>query len=148
MERTGVTDVSSETMTPPAAAEAAASSRERTLYERLGGYDAIAATVNELLDRLFVDPEIGVYWKGHSNDSKTRDRQLIVDFMCEAAGGPVLYRGRTMKVSHEGLGIDERDWEVFMGHTVATLDHFGVPQREKDEVLSFVTSLKGDIVEG
>jgi hemoglobin len=119
----------------------------RSLYERLGGYDAIAAAVDDLLGRLVGDPQLGVYWRGHCMDSMKRDRQLIVDFLCAATGGPVVYRGRDMKTSHEGLQISENDWKIFMGHTVATLDRFKVPEREKAEFLAAATSLKADIVE-
>jgi hemoglobin len=76
-----------------------------------------------------------------------RDRQLIVDFLCAAFGGPVVYRGRDMKISHEGLQISESDWRTFVQHTVATLDKFSVPEREKAEFLAAAASLKGDIVE-
>ena len=120
---------------------------EKSLYDRLGGYDAIAAATDELLRRVTSDPDIGFYWRGHSTDSMKRDRQLIVDFLCEAIGGPVIYRGRDMKTSHEGLRITEREWEIFMVHTAATLDHFEVPEPEKQEFLDCAASLKGDIVE-
>jgi len=120
---------------------------EKSLYERLGGYDAIAAAVDDLLQRLTSDPEIGVYWKGHSKDSMRRDRQLVVDFLCAAFGGQVVYRGRDMKTSHEGLGISETDWQIFVRHTVATLDKFGVQGREREEFFAAEGSLKGDIVE-
>jgi len=120
---------------------------EKTLYERLGGYDGLAAATDELLRRLTSDPEIGIYWRGHSTDSMKRDRQLIVDFLCEATGGPVIYRGRDMKTSHQGLRITERDWEIFVGHIVATLEHFEVPEQEKQEFLDCAASVKGDIVE-
>ena len=122
-------------------------SGEKSLYERLGGYNAIAAAVDDLLPRLFSDPQIGDYWKGKSNDSKKRERQITVDFFCEALGGPVNYTGRDMKTSHEGIGISESDWEVFVKHTVATLEHLEVPEREKNEFLAAAASLKGDIVE-
>lgn len=56
------------------------SQEEKSLYERLGGYDGMFAAVDDFLDRVTSDPQIGVYWKGHSNDSMERDRQLIVDF--------------------------------------------------------------------
>jgi len=118
-----------------------------SLYVRLGGYDAIAAATDDLLGRLTSDPQIGVYWKGHSKDSRRRDRQLVVDFLCEAFGGPTVYRGRDMKTSHEGLGISESDWQVFVKHTVATLDAFGVQGKEREEFLAAAASLKGDIVE-
>jgi hemoglobin len=119
-----------------------------SLYQRLGGYDAIAAMLDDLLfERLVRDPQLGVYWRGHSKDSMKRDRQLLVDFLCMATGGPVVYRGRDMKTSHEGLQISESDWKVFADHTVATLSKFKVPQKEQEEFLAAAASLKGDIVE-
>jgi hemoglobin len=120
---------------------------EPSLYVRLGGYDAIAAATDDLLGRLTSDAQIGVYWKGHSKDSMQRDRQLVVDFLCAAFGGPTIYRGRTMKISHEGLGISDSDWQVFMHHTIATLDKFGVQGKEREEFLVAAASLKEEIVE-
>lgn len=120
---------------------------EKSLYERLGGYDAIAAATDDLLQRLTGDPQLGVYWRGHSTDSMKRDRQLVVDFLCQALGGPVIYRGRDMKTSHGGLNISQRDWEIFIGHTRATLEKFQVPEKEKQEFLACAASLKDDIVE-
>ena len=118
-----------------------------SLYHRLGGYDAIAAATDDLLARLQSDRRLGGYWKGASNDNRRRARQLIVDFMAEAAGGPAYYTGRTMKKSHDGMGIDAGDWDAFMHHAAATLDHFGVATREREEVLAFFGSLAPDVVE-
>lgn len=120
---------------------------EKSLYHRLGGYDAIAAAVDDLLPRLTADQQLGVYWKGKCKHSMQKDRQLLVDFLCAATGGPVQYAGRDMKTSHEGLGITESEWEVFMRHTITTLNDLGVPEREKDEFLAKVVSWKGDVVE-
>ena len=120
---------------------------EKALYERVGGYDVIAAMTDDLLCRVTKDPQLCVYWKGHSNDSMKRDRQLIVDFLCESTGGPVVYRGRDMKTSHEGLHISERDWEVFVGHTVATLDRLEVYGTERDDCLDVVAGIEVDVVE-
>ena len=121
--------------------------QEQSLYQRLGGYDAIAAATDDLLGRLQGDPRIKDFWKGASADNRRKARQLIVDFMTEAAGGPAYYVGRDMKKAHEGMQISEADWAVFMEHSTATLDHFGIPAREREEVLGFFTSLKGEIVE-
>jgi hemoglobin len=117
------------------------------LYCRLGGYDAIAAATDDLLARLQSDPRLRDYWKGASDNNQRKARQLIVDFMAEAAGGPAYYTGRDMKTSHLGMQIDEQDWEAFMRHAAATLDHFAVADREKAEVLAFFTNLKDEIVE-
>ena len=70
-----------------------------------------------------------------------------MDFLVEAFGGPAFYNGPEMKPIHEGLGISDSDWDVFVTHTIATLDKFGVQGREREEFLSAAGSLKGDIVE-
>jgi hemoglobin len=118
-----------------------------SLYHRLGGYDAIAAATDALLARLQADPQLRDYWKGASTHNQRKARQLIVDFMTEAAGGPAYYTGRDMKTSHVGMHIDDHDWDAFMRHAAATLEQFGVPAREHEEVLAFFTSLKDDVVE-
>jgi hemoglobin len=120
---------------------------DQTLYQRLGGYDAIAAPTDDLLGRLLTDPLLKDYWKGKSRESFLKDRQLIVDFLVSAAGGPTFYSGRDMKTSHAGLGITEREWVLFMDHTRAMLDHLQVAEREQDEVLDFLSGLKADVVQ-
>src|SRR5204862_6990050 len=61
---------------------------ERSLYHRLGGYDAIAAFADDLLGRLRNDSQLAVYWKGKYKDSLKKERQLLVDFLVAAFGGP------------------------------------------------------------
>ena len=118
-----------------------------SLYLRLGGYDALAAFVDELLSRATSDPQIGVYWKGTSRNSLRRSRQLALDFLCASLGGPALYLGRDMKTLHEGMGISESDWHVLIGHARTALEDLGVAAAEKSDVLAFLEGLKGDIVE-
>ena len=118
-----------------------------TLYARLGGYDAIAAVTNDLLPRLMSDPLLARFWQNRAADSVRREKQLLIDFLCASAGGPLYYTGRDMPTSHKGMGITARDWDIFLGHVRATLDKFGVPPRERGEVLGFIDSLKAGIVE-
>lgn len=119
----------------------------KPLYQRLGGYDAIAAVVDDFIGRLATDPKLGKFFAGHSQDSIKKIRQHIVDQLCNATGGPCYYTGRDMKTSHAGLGITEDDWNISVTHLVATLDKFKVPQQEKDEVIGAIASLKDQIVE-
>jgi len=118
-----------------------------SLYARLGGYDAIAAVADDLLSRLVSDPQLGRFWAHRAADSIRREKQLLIDFLCASAGGPLYYTGRDMTTSHKGMGISARDWEIFLGHLRATLDRFQVPEKERREVLSFVDSTRADIVE-
>lgn len=128
----------------PAAQDGAA---QKSLYARLGGYDAIAAVVDDFVGRLVTDKQFERFFSGHSTDSKKRIRQHILDQLCAAAGGPCVYTGRTMKASHEGLNITDAQWDAAAKHLVASLDKFKVPEKEKKELLDFVTTQKADIVE-
>jgi hemoglobin len=120
---------------------------EKTLYERLGGYDAISAVASNLLPRLRADPQLARFWNHRGEDGIAREKQLLIDFLCSSAGGPVYYTGRDMKTSHKGMRISESDWSALLEHLNATLDTFQVPQRERSEVVAFIQSTKPDIVE-
>ena len=119
---------------------------KKTLYERLGGYDAISAVASDLLPRLQADSQLARFWQHRGEDGLKREKQLLVDFLCSSAGGPLYYTGRDMKVSHEGMKISESDWSRFLRHLNSTLEAFQVPQDERDEVVAFVQSTQADIV--
>jgi hemoglobin len=118
-----------------------------SLYQRLGGYDAISAVVKDLAMRLATDKQLGVYCKGRSNDSRNKLIAHITEFVCSATGGPCIYTGRDMKTAHEGLGISESDWNRFVELTKETLNKFKVPAKEQQEFLQAVAPLKDVIVE-
>jgi hemoglobin len=94
------------------------------LYERLRGYDAIAAVAGDLMPRLMHDPQLGRFGR--------------------IAG---MMGWREMKRTHTGMRIGNRDWQLFLGHLTPTLEQFNVPARERHEVFAFVESTKADIVE-
>ena len=120
---------------------------QESLYKRLGGYDAIAAVTDDFIGRLVGNKDLTRFFTGASDDSKKKIRQHIVDFLCYGTGGPCIYMGRSMKDSHKGLKISENDWTITAGLLVETLNKFKVPQREQNELLAIVVSLKKDIVE-
>ncbi len=120
---------------------------QKTLYQRLGGYDGVTAFANDLLPRLQADPQLGRFWQNRGDDGIAREKQLLIDYLCANAGGPMYYTGRDMKTSHKGMGISENDWDIFLSHAGATIQALQVPQQESDDVVAFVLSLKDDIVE-
>ena len=117
-----------------------------SLYKRLGGYDALAAVTDDFITRLATDKTLGRFFVGASDNSKMRIRQLVLDQLCAATGGPCIYIGRDMKTAHKGLGIEE-DWNIAVKHLVATLTKFKVPENLQKEVATAITGLKADIVE-
>lgn len=124
-----------------------AQTKPDSLYKRVGGYDAVAAVVDDFVPRLAGDPKLAKFFAGHAAESLKRIRQLVVDQLCNAMGGPCLYLGRDTRTAHAGLGITAADWDISVGHLKATLAKFKVPPKETEEVLSLATTLRKDIVE-
>ncbi len=120
--------------------------REKSLYERLGGYNNLAAVVDEFMKRLADDKQLARFLVGLSDDSKKKLRQHLLNQFCQATNGPCIYTGRDMKTVHTGLKITESDWDIAAKALVETLDKFKVPKKEKDEMVDIVVSLKKDIV--
>jgi hemoglobin len=118
-----------------------------SLYKRLGGYDALAAVTDDFVGLLVSDKQLTRFFNGVSTDSRKRIRQLVLDQLCAATGGPCIYIGRTMRATHEGLGITEDDWNVAVKLLVQTLDKFKVPKAEQGELAKILSTLKTDIVD-
>ncbi len=120
---------------------------DKSLYARLGGYDAIAAVVAALMVRIKDDDKLRRFYDHRGADGIAREEQLLVDFLCASSGAPMVYTGRDMKPLHVGMRLDEEDWKRAMDHLTAVLDAFEVPEQEKGEVLSFHEDLTPEIVE-
>ena len=125
----------------------ASAQNKDSLYKRLGGYEALAAVTDDFIFRLATDKTVGRFFVGASDNSKMRIRQLVVDQLCAATGGPCVYIGRDMKTAHKGLGITEEDWNISIKHLVASLTKFKVPENLQKEVAGALAGLKNDIVE-
>lgn len=120
---------------------------EIPLYQRLGGYDAIAAVVSELMVRIKGDNKLRRFYDHRGADGIAREEQLLVDFLCASSGGSMVYTGRDMETVHVGMRLDEEDWKRAMAHLTATLEAFEVPENEMREVMAFHENLKPNIVE-
>jgi hemoglobin len=125
----------------------AAVAEDETLYQRLGGYDAIAAVTDDFLARLMEDEEFAVFFVGMSDDTVKRVRQEVVEFFCQATGGPCNYTGRDMKTSHAGLGITADQWQKSLVFFAASMNKFNVPEDVQAELAAAVGPLEKDIVE-
>lgn len=119
---------------------------DATLYARLGGYDAIAAVVDDLLTRELKDPVVIPFFKGLDEADMKRIRQHLVDQLCAAAKGPCFYPGKDMKTAHAEMEITDEVWNAFTGHIGETLTAFKIGEAERNELVAIVSSLKGDIV--
>jgi len=115
-----------------------------SLYERLGGLDAIAAAVDSFAARCAGDDRINAKF---ARTDIPRLKKMLVDQLCEATGGPCTYTGRDMRAAHDGMGVTAGEFDALVEDLVATFDEFNVPKAEQDELLSLLAPLRGDIVE-
>jgi hemoglobin len=118
-----------------------------SLYQRMGGYDVIAAVIDDLFAMLHGEPGFARFFGGRSEDSVIRSRQLLVDQMCALSGGPCHYIGRDMKKSHSGLGITDFEWEANMRASDAALAKNAVGDAERAEFLALFERYRDEIVE-
>jgi len=116
---------------------------QKSLYDRLGGRQNIEAVVYKLWDYVSKDDRINHYF---SHTKPEAFAGLLTDFLCVGAGGPCEYKGRTMRETHTGMHITEADFNALAEDTVKALDFYKVPEKEKNEVMNMLGSLKGDVV--
>ena len=119
----------------------------KTLYARLGGYDAIAAIVDEFIQTLSSDPQMARFAAGMNLERRKRNRQLTLDWLSAASGGPTLYLGQDMKTAHAGLEISASEWQVAMEHVQRALTKFKVPDAESREFMALFSSVADEIIE-
>jgi hemoglobin len=136
---------------------------EPTLYERLGGVFSIAAVIDHFSDAVVRNRIAG---EGSSNPelrewhTEKLARLPGLKFMrtlwvCEVAGGPFQFSatkpGATplgLEEAHRELKISPTEFDEVAAELGRSLDHFGVPAREKGEVLAAFAAHKGEVTEG
>jgi hemoglobin len=115
-----------------------------SLYERLGELDAITAVVDSFVGRCAGDDRIN---QKFARTDVPRLKRMLVDQVCEAAGGPCTYMGRGMRETHDGMQVTAGEFDALVEDLVATLDEFEVPEAEQDELIGLLAPMRGEIVE-
>jgi hemoglobin len=132
-----------------AAEEKKEAPKEPSLYDRLGGVYAIAAVVDDFLDRVVADATLNANPAIDAARKRVPTPGLkyrVTELVCMVTGGPCKYSGRSMKDSHAHLGIGEKEWQALVADFKASLDKFKVPDKEQKELFAIVESTKADIV--
>jgi hemoglobin len=126
------------------AVAASATAQDKSLFERLGGKDALTAVVDDFVGRAAADARINMKF---GKTDIPRLKFHLVEQLCAATGGPCKYTGRDMKTAHKNMKVTEGEFNALVEDLVAALDHFNVPEKEKNELLGILGPLKEQIVE-
>jgi len=121
---------------------AAPAAQAPTLYERLGGYAALTAVVDDAIDNVSTDPRISRRF-ANAGPGLTKN---LVDLLCLRAGGPCKYSGQDMATAHEGMFIRDDEFDALVEDIAKSLDRFKVPAREKAEALAILRQMRNAIV--
>lgn len=114
-----------------------------TIYDEIGGQEAIATVVEDFYVRVLADSELVGFFTG-SNMSRLKGKQ--VEFFSAALGGPEAYTGQTMKDAHRGRGIEQRHFDAVAKHLIDALSAAGVPAETVDTIIGAIAPLSEDIV--
>jgi hemoglobin len=113
-----------------------------SLYDRLGKKEAITAVVDDFVGNVAADTRINSFF---AKTDIPHLKQMLVEQICQATGGPCQYSGKDMRTAHDGMNITEDQFNALVGDLVKSLDKFKVGDREKNELLGALGGMKGDI---
>jgi len=116
-----------------------------SLYQRLGGYDAIAAVVKDLYSRMLNDSHAWYYWKGRSPDSTATECRRFTDLVCATAEDPDVSRYRNTENNYTGLGISDVEWGSFVNLAAEALDQSRLTDGGREELFSILAKSKAAI---
>ena len=119
-------------------------SANKSLYDRLGGKTAITAVVDTFVPHVAADARIN---KKFAKTNIPRVKTELVDQVCAATGGPCAYTGRSMKEAHHNMKVTDGEFDALVADLTTALNDYKVPDREKNELLGTLATMKADIVE-
>ncbi len=114
-----------------------------TLYERLGGTEGIQRIANDLVDAHINNPRISHRF---SQSDPAKLKKAAAEFFITGTGGPHVYKGEDMVSTHKGMNIDNDEFMAMLDDALEALEKNNIGQREKEEVLYVLFSMKGDVI--
>lgn len=116
-----------------------------SLFDRLGGIDGITKIANDLVDIHLTNPRIA---PRYANTDIEAAKNGAATFFISGTGGPDVYKGKNMVDTHKGMNIDEAEFMAVLDDALLALDKNNIGQREKEEVLYVLYSMKSEIIFG
>ncbi len=118
------------------------SEKEQTLFERVGGEQAISGLINEFYDRVIADPELKPFF---SQSSMGKLRRMQREFFSAALDGPITYTGRPLSYVHHGRGINKHHFALYVGHLIDTLQDHGINEHDVNDIIDRINTYANEI---
>lgn len=117
---------------------------EASLYQEIGGAEAIDALVEDFYPRIEKDEALQAFF---TNTDMTKQRQMMKSFLTVVTGGPNNYSGRSMKAAHQGRGIKAQDFALVAQHLAESMAALELAEEHQSIIMSAAAGLQGDIVD-
>lgn len=122
---------------------------EQSLYDRIGGVNALSMVVDRFSDAIVKNPKLKVNpalkeWNEKGQLPGLKFMRTL--WLCEVAAGPFKYASKPMDEAHEDLHTTPEEFDEVGAEISRALDHFNVPDREKQEVLAAIVARKDEVV--
>jgi hemoglobin len=114
-----------------------------SLYVRLGEQSGIEKITSDLVDNHLANPTILARF---ANTDVARLKRMAADFVITGTGGPQVYQGEDMRAIHANMNINDIEFMAVVDDAMNALDKNGIGQREKEEVLFILYSLRPEVV--
>lgn len=118
-------------------------SEEKSLFEKIGGMDAVNAAVDIFYTKVLADDSINHFFKNTDMKAQAGKQKA---FLAYAFGAPMAYTGKSMREAHTGMNLTMDHFNAVAGHLVATLNELGVAQDLIDQVVEVCMSTKDDVI--
>ena len=132
----------------PTAAEEK-SEEEKSLFDRLGGVYPIAATVDDMVDRIYVNGTLNAnptVKAIHDRQGQAGFKFMVTAWVVQKAGGPKIYTGLPLDKAHAHLNITDREFDVVLNEAATTFYKFNVPKTEMDDLMALLESYRSQVV--
>ena len=114
-----------------------------SLYLRLGGTEGITRIANDLVDIHMANPAIA---PRYSKSDPDKVKHGTATFFISGTGGPDVYEGEDMLATHKGMNISAVEFMAVLDDALEALDRNNIGQREQEEVLFILYSMRSDVV--
>ena len=118
------------------------STKQRTLFERVGGEQVIAKIVHQFYDRVIADPELKPFFK---DTSMEKLRRMQREFFSAAMGGPSIDTGKPLGHIHHGKGITKHHFALYVGHLLETLQGLEIDEQDVQDLISRISTYAEEI---
>ena len=115
-----------------------------SLYDRMGGQQAVQAIADDVIDKAASDPKLK---RSFDKVDLARVKRLLAEQICELSGGCCKYTGDSMRDVHAGLRITEAEFYGLVEALRTSMRRHGVGFRERNELLAILAPMKRDVVE-